>query len=650
MSKLLFACVLAGAALAAPPPGIVAYPSEYFVESSPSTAADMVARLPGFTPIGADDDARGYAAAQGNILIDGARPASKRESIDDVLARIPAHAVERVEVILAGTPGFEFFGHAKLANVVRRAASKRAGSVETRVLADDGGGIAAGFDAEATREWEDRHLEITAASKPELDDDSGRGERRRYAPDGRLENRSRYEGRDLVRESLLGTAYSHSATSGKVHLFASLRETDARERMQMDTQSNDEQETLRELEASARWARTAANGDSLEFLASQRSGRGSVREQERTDAEEELFHQSTHSGESILRFDWHRSRIPRLSWNAGFELALNTLSGQASLVDDGQPILLPGSRVEIDELRGEGSVGVQWQMSDAWRLDSGLSLEQSRLRQQGDAPSRRDLAYFKPRLATRWQRSEKETWRFSFSRHVAQLSFDDFVATAALDRDELTAGNSRLVPDNAWRLELAREGRFGRDGALSLTLAHERIEDVLDRVPVTTDDETYDAPGNIGGGRRDSLELGFGSSLDALHLPEWRLDAALLWQRTRVADPVTRERRQISGESPLEGEVSLTQVIADRGIRWGIELELQEREREFRFDQTVVEHTGAGWALFLEHRTSTRWRWRLQLTATRDDQEDRFGQDGIELRQHDVPAQLLFSLRRDAGG
>ncbi|HJQ56025.1 MAG TPA: methyltransferase domain-containing protein [Vineibacter sp.] len=35
---------------------------------------------------------RGYAGAQGNVLIDGVRPASKRDDIDDLLARIPAAA------------------------------------------------------------------------------------------------------------------------------------------------------------------------------------------------------------------------------------------------------------------------------------------------------------------------------------------------------------------------------------------------------------------------------------------------------------------------------------------------------------------------------------------------------------------------------
>ena len=71
------------------PPGVTSYGPEAFADSAPATAADMLDRVPGFTVVEADADVRGYAGALGNVLIDGVRP-SKREGIDDLLARIPA--------------------------------------------------------------------------------------------------------------------------------------------------------------------------------------------------------------------------------------------------------------------------------------------------------------------------------------------------------------------------------------------------------------------------------------------------------------------------------------------------------------------------------------------------------------------------------
>ena len=54
------------------------YPRDYFAATSASNAYEMLQRVPGFAIIDTDEDVRGYTAAQGNVLIDGARPSSKR--------------------------------------------------------------------------------------------------------------------------------------------------------------------------------------------------------------------------------------------------------------------------------------------------------------------------------------------------------------------------------------------------------------------------------------------------------------------------------------------------------------------------------------------------------------------------------------------
>lgn len=100
-------------------PGVTEYPREYFAPNSPSNARDMIERLPGFSIVEADADVRGYAAAQGNVLIDGARPSSKREDIGQLLKRIRATSVERIELIRSGAAGFDLGGYPVLANVVR---------------------------------------------------------------------------------------------------------------------------------------------------------------------------------------------------------------------------------------------------------------------------------------------------------------------------------------------------------------------------------------------------------------------------------------------------------------------------------------------------------------------------------------------------
>src|SRR4051812_9582116 len=115
---LLFALVQAAAAAAAPQgapaaatptpaaptpalpatEGVTTYGPDFFASYRPSNAAEMVARLPGFT-LDTGSSARGYEGSAGNVLIDGQRPATKTDTLDQLIFRIPASAVDHIDVI-----------------------------------------------------------------------------------------------------------------------------------------------------------------------------------------------------------------------------------------------------------------------------------------------------------------------------------------------------------------------------------------------------------------------------------------------------------------------------------------------------------------------------------------------------------------------
>ena len=71
--------------------GITPYVAAFFAASQPNSAMDMISRIPGFSFDGGDN-VRGYGGAAGNVLIDGQRPATKSESLEDALRRIQASA------------------------------------------------------------------------------------------------------------------------------------------------------------------------------------------------------------------------------------------------------------------------------------------------------------------------------------------------------------------------------------------------------------------------------------------------------------------------------------------------------------------------------------------------------------------------------
>jgi hypothetical protein len=167
--------------------------------------------------------------------------------------------------------------------------------------------------------------------------------------------------------------------------------------------------------------------------------------------------------------------------------------------------------------------------------------------------------------------------------------------------------------------------------------------------------------GNIGDGTRDTLASELGSSLAACGLPNVRVQTEVRWLRSSVRDPTTGERRDISEEKPLEGSLKFTHTLAARGLVWGLNVDLAERETKYRFDEVQRESTDASWTLFAERRFRSRWRVRAELTDAGgleleearelyDGARDEVPLESREIRRHRMPAQLLITLRRESGG
>ena len=64
------------------------------------------------------DDVRGFAGAAGNVVINGARPSSKAETLETTLPRIPAQRVVRVEVGPGDLYGAEYSSKSQVLNII----------------------------------------------------------------------------------------------------------------------------------------------------------------------------------------------------------------------------------------------------------------------------------------------------------------------------------------------------------------------------------------------------------------------------------------------------------------------------------------------------------------------------------------------------
>lgn len=665
--RRLLLCALAPLLIAAvQADGVTVYEPAAFADVAPATAMDMVARLPGFVVIEADADVRGYAGAQGNVLIDGARPTRKREDIEDLLERIPAGAVLRIELIRGGASGIDMAGHAMVANVVRRRDSAAETTVEAGLLTATDGEVGGQGRVEYGGRFGERTLDLMLTAEREPDEDSGPGRIRVHAPDGALLETGATSVARTVDEIEASVAWGQPLAGGRLTLTAAaaVEESEEVERIRMagepeGVESSDG--SWREVEVGGRFVRELSGGATLELLTSHQRSRFDSTSLWREGADTGRFDEQTEAGESIVRADLARSFGPRLSLTAGLEGAFNFLQGDARLEENGAVVPLPGSDVRIEERRAEANVDASWRPAGPWLVEGGLRVESSRISQTGDAPLERDFVYAKPRLAISHDAGGAHRFRLSLSREVGQLDFEDFVASASLASGVVTAGGADLAPDRTWRFVALWERRLGDDAALTLSWTHDRIEGVIDLVPVTSGGEVFDAPGNIGDGRRDVLQADLSTSLDRLGLGGFRLDTTVLWRASEVTDPTTGRPRPISGEPEIEGRIELRQSLPEHRVQWGARIDLAERERDYRVDEVRTERDGAGWGLFVERRIGDRWRLRAEV-------EDLFGRDfsetrdkhdvsraagpleEIERRRREAPGRIGLTLRRSTGG
>jgi hypothetical protein len=358
---------------------------------------------------------------------------------------------------------------------------------------------------------------------------------------------------------------------------------------------------------------------------------------EGTFEESEREERRIRSGETILRAEASRALPGRAQLKVGAEAAFNTLEQQLRLFEDvgsGEvPVLLPSANVRVAETRGEAFATFILRLGARWTFDAGVSGEASRLEQSGDVARTVEFFYWKPSLQIARAIGDDDQVRLRFYRDVGQLDFEDFVANAEIIDSTNVAGNPDLRPQTSWRMEAAADWRFDKPGALTLTLFYWSIGDALDFIIVDSPNGAFDARGNIGDaqmfGVRLSLDLPIG------FVPGARIRSEGLVQVSEATDPLTGQRRAVSGIEESTLDVEFRQDLPSLALAWGATFESERVTPEFRLDLISLEREADELELWVE---STRIRG-LKLrafaeVALADERRDRwfFGPDRAGVR------------------
>lgn len=538
--------------------GSISYTPADFARFAPRNALDMLRVVPGFS-IRDAEVARGLGQASGNVLVNGQRLSSKSDDIFTQLSRIPAATVERIELVDAATlqiPGLS----GQVANVIARtdsfsgqfrwepqvrphyahprwsggeiSVSGRKGPVQYNVsLVNNANRGAAGGPTVirdgSGRVVERRHDVLTSdEDNPKLaarlvidgpgssvgnlnasiqkiwshyDERSDRTRPQADAPWGGPDRQRTITVRNDTWNWELGGDYEFALGPGRLKLIGLNRESHEPYRQTVITTYADGSQTDGD--------RYAQVGDTAERIA------------------------RAEYGWKMLGGEW------QLAGEGAFN-SLHNVAAVAVLQDDGtfaeEPF--PGGTGGVKEDRYDTSLSYSRPLSKKVTLQLVGGAEWSTLRQTGEGGLTR--RFFRPKgsLSLAWKPDPTFDLSLRLRRRVGQLSFYDFLARRFLDNGNANSGNAELVPQQDWTVEVEANKNLGRWGSTKLRLIGRQVEDYVTVVPVANGGESV---GNVPRARVRILESNTTLQFEPLGWKGARLDIHLLYQHTRLKDPVT---------------------------------------------------------------------------------------------------------------
>ena len=178
--------------------------------------------------------------------------------------------------------------------------------------------------------------------------------------------------------------------------------------------------------------------------------------------------------------------------------------------------------------------------------------------------------------------------RLRVEKKVGQLDFGNFISSTNFAQNQINAGNPDLRPDQRWQYEAAIERRFWGKGSVVVTLTHETLDDVVDLVPIVGPGFAFDAPGNIGSGTGDTLDIQGTFPLDKLGWKGATITTMTTWRNSEVTDPVTGQTRRISSQRPKSIGLSFQQDLPQWKTNLGINYDQVWTEVSYRLAE--VDH------------------------------------------------------------
>lgn len=528
----------------------------YFDQFSPQTAFDMLARVPGFALRDGGNE-RGFGEATANFLINGSRPSTKNQNARNILSRIPALTVVRIEIIDGAT--------LEIANLT--------GPVANIVTKSDGISGTWEYAARFRRYTRPQLLEgevVLSGKRGEVDftvslenDQTLRGEVGRdqlFSADNEvLEDRFEQIGRDNMFQELNAGLSWKPSDDHVGNLVLSLRNRDFAFILTEEVQAlmpgqfeglsqlNIDQDEWR-FELGADYSFPLGRGN-LKLIALRRSERSDIvsalaRTEQGLPTETSTFVERSETSESIGRVEYALAIDESHNLQFSAEYAFNDLDAVtrfSNSATEGRD-----NFVLVKEDRWQSRITHGWKVSERVTWQNALGFEFSTI--QSKLPDQSQEAFFRPRGQTNlsYKLDEVHYLRARLERSIGQLNFDNFVDSRNLQDRVQFSGNASLVPDQRTEVSLVLERQDEEFLSGQIEVFYQWIDDPVDRVLLQDGTEGI---GNLERAQFMGLLINATLLFDTLGVPGLRLDAEAGVFSSSVVDPLLERSRPVSGTS-----------------------------------------------------------------------------------------------------
>ena len=604
------------------PTGKLVYTPADFARFAPKTAYDMLIQVPSFTIRAASTD-RGLGQASENVLINGERIANKNygggdSGAIDELHRVSIANVDRIEIVDAASLGIAGLS-GQVANVILKAKKGSSGQFEWRPDFRAHYSKPDLFRGSVSYSGTAGPVDYTLSVK----DQAGRGafggpiviyDRNRVVTERRHE--VYHSESDLVTFQTKFKLDGPGSSVGNLSLGYTpyWNPVHIRDRRDLVTGVDRARTTVQKLDG---WYydvnadyEFALGPGRLKLIGLQHRDHEPVvttqvtRFDDGSDPDGVRFSRNSIIRETIGRGEYHW-KTGKNDWQVTFERAFNSLDQKGGLFilqpsGDFEEVAFPEGSGTVQEVRYEGIATLSRPLTSNLDLQVAAGAEISHLdRTDDDQPARK---FFRPKgsITLGWRPAKGWDASLKLRRKVGQISFYDFLAQPKLVDDRENAGNPDLVPPQSWEAEGEVGKELGPWGKTRLRVWGHSVTDIVDVIPLANHTEGI---GNLPHATRFGMESTSTINFDPIGWKGAKLDAQFGFEKTSVKDPLTGEKRPISGIQDRWLNLNLRHDVPHTPLAWGVDASYGHYTKNFFLTEVFRSWEGPVFLdLYVEHK------------------------------------------------